>query len=108
MARRFNPATAAYDHQLSAGFLNPEDRVVLFNTGSGLKYTDAIAEAMHLQRPGAKKYPATDPGRRHHHPTVRSMIRSPSARPTPVTGDSSRARNIYEWNRVLLSGTNPA
>jgi threonine synthase len=61
MARRFNPAAAAYDHQLSAGFLNPEDRVVLFNTGSGLKYTDAIAEAMHLQRPGAKKYPQRTP-----------------------------------------------
>jgi threonine synthase len=31
--------------------LKPTDRVVLFNTGSGLKYTDVTAEAMHLQRP---------------------------------------------------------
>jgi threonine synthase len=54
-------ATAAYDHLLSTGFLTPNDRVVLFNTGSGLKYTDAIAEAMHLTRPGAKKYPQRTP-----------------------------------------------
>ncbi len=45
--------TAAYDHLLATGFLKREDRVVLFNTGSGLKYTDVIAEAMHLQRPSA-------------------------------------------------------
>jgi threonine synthase len=24
---------------------------VLFNTGAGLKYTDMVAEAMHLERP---------------------------------------------------------
>jgi threonine synthase len=36
-------ATAAYDHLLATGFLKPEDRVVLFNTGSGNKYTDVIA-----------------------------------------------------------------
>jgi threonine synthase len=36
-------ATAAYDHLLATGFLTPEDRVVLFNTGSGNKYTDVIA-----------------------------------------------------------------
>jgi threonine synthase len=28
---------------LATGFLRPEDRVVLFNTGSGNKYTDVIA-----------------------------------------------------------------
>jgi threonine synthase len=44
-------ATAAYDHLLATGFLKPADRVVLFNTGSGLKYTDVTAEAMNLQRP---------------------------------------------------------
>ncbi len=44
-------ATAAYDRLLASGFLTPDERVVLFNTGSGLKYTDVIAEAMHLQRP---------------------------------------------------------
>jgi threonine synthase len=43
--------TAAYDQLLANGFLQPSDRVVLFNTGAGLKYTDVIADAMKLQRP---------------------------------------------------------
>ena len=43
--------TAAYDQLLANGFLKPSDRVVLFNTGAGLKYTDVIADAMKLQRP---------------------------------------------------------
>ncbi|HUB30462.1 MAG TPA: threonine synthase [Terracidiphilus sp.] len=43
--------TAAYDKLLADGVLKPADRVVLFNTGSGLKYTDVIAEAMQLKRP---------------------------------------------------------
>ena len=43
--------TAAYDQLLASGFLKPSDRVVLFNTGAGLKYTDVIAEAMKLHRP---------------------------------------------------------
>lgn len=45
-------ATAAYDQLLKAGELKPTDKVVLFNTGAGLKYTDMTAEAMHLRRPG--------------------------------------------------------
>jgi threonine synthase len=36
-------ATAAYDRLLQTGFLSKNDRVVLFNTGSGNKYTDVIA-----------------------------------------------------------------
>ena len=44
-------ATAAYDRLLASGFLKPSDRVVLFNTGSGLKYTDVTAQAMGLERP---------------------------------------------------------
>lgn len=44
-------ATAAYDGLLASGELKPTDKVVLFNTGAGLKYTDMTAEAMHLQRP---------------------------------------------------------
>jgi threonine synthase len=44
-------ATAAYDRLLASGYLKPSDRVVLFNTGSGLKYTDVTAEAMGLKRP---------------------------------------------------------
>lgn len=35
-------ATAAYDHLIATGFLTDKDRVVLFNTGSGNKYTDVI------------------------------------------------------------------
>jgi threonine synthase len=42
---------AAYDRLIANGFLKPTDRAVLFNTGAGLKYTDVIAEAMHLARP---------------------------------------------------------
>jgi threonine synthase len=44
-------ATAAYDQLVASGYLKPEDRVVIFNTGAGLKYTDMTAEAMHLERP---------------------------------------------------------
>jgi len=46
-------ATAAYDQLLASGDLEPTDKVVLFNTGAGLKYTDMTAEAMHLKRPGS-------------------------------------------------------
>jgi threonine synthase len=46
-------ATAAYDRLLASGYLKPSDRVVLFNTGSGSKYTDVTAEAMGLKRPTA-------------------------------------------------------
>jgi threonine synthase len=42
-------ATAAYDRLLATGFLKPEERVVLFNTGSGNKYTDVIAERLKLE-----------------------------------------------------------
>src|SRR6266404_1581986 len=44
-------ATVAYDHLLETGFLKPEDRVVLFNTGAGLKYTDVTSEAAGIQTP---------------------------------------------------------
>jgi len=46
-------ATAAYDHLLKMGYLKPENRVVLFNTGAGLKYTDVTAEAAGIRRPKA-------------------------------------------------------
>ena len=42
-------ATAAYDHLLATGFLTPSDRVVLFNTGSGNKYTDVVAHAFGIR-----------------------------------------------------------
>ncbi len=41
-------ATAAYDHLLKTGYLTPKDRVVLFNTGGGLKYTDVTAQSLGL------------------------------------------------------------
>jgi threonine synthase len=44
-------ATAAYDQLIVNGFLKPSDRVVIFNTGAGLKYTDVTAGAMGLKRP---------------------------------------------------------
>jgi threonine synthase len=44
-------AAAAYDHLLGTGYLKPEDRVVLFNTGAGLKYVDVTAEAAGIRRP---------------------------------------------------------
>jgi threonine synthase len=37
---------AAYEILLEQKFLKPSDKVVLFNTGSGLKYIDVIAKAM--------------------------------------------------------------
>ena len=47
-------ATAAYDQLIATGDLKPTDKVVLFNTGAGLKYTDMTAEAMHLTPPRQK------------------------------------------------------
>lgn len=44
----------AYRKLIATGFLKPTDRVVLFNTGSGLKYIDVVAEYLGLdvqQRP---------------------------------------------------------
>jgi threonine synthase len=43
-------ATAAYDHLLATGFLKPADRVVLFNTGTGNKYTDVLAESFGIRK----------------------------------------------------------
>ena len=46
-------ATAGYDKLLASGEIKAGERVVLFNTGAGLKYVDTVAEAMHLRRPGS-------------------------------------------------------
>ena len=45
-------ATAAYDHLIRTGFLTPADRVVIFNTGSGNKYTDVLAHSLGLTQAG--------------------------------------------------------
>jgi threonine synthase len=52
--------TAAYDHLLASGWLSPEERVVIFNTGAGLKYADVIAAAMHLKLPATATNVETD------------------------------------------------
>jgi threonine synthase len=44
-------ATAAYDTLLASGEIKTGERVVLFNTGAGLKYVDMTADAMKLKRP---------------------------------------------------------
>ncbi|HYK38785.1 MAG TPA: threonine synthase [Candidatus Eremiobacteraceae bacterium] len=44
-------STVAYDHLIKSGYLKPEDKVVLFNTGAGLKYTDVTAKAAGLEQP---------------------------------------------------------
>jgi threonine synthase len=49
---------AAYRKLVAAGFLKPEDSVVLFNTGSGLKYLDVIAQAL---KPGEAARPVSLP-----------------------------------------------
>src|SRR5205823_12726611 len=36
-------ALVAYEKLMASRFLKPSDRVVLFNTGSGIKYVDVIA-----------------------------------------------------------------
>jgi threonine synthase len=35
-------AVAAFKHLAARGYLHPEQRVVLFNTGSGLKYAEVV------------------------------------------------------------------
>ena len=62
-------ATAAYDALLASEEIKPEDRVVLFNTGAGLKYTDTVARAMHLRRHGS--LPDIAAGGGNHHPRLR-------------------------------------
>jgi len=45
---------AAYQELLAAGFFKAEEKVVLFNTGSGLKYLDTIQQARMPKRPAAR------------------------------------------------------
>ncbi len=53
-------ATAAYDHLIANGYLSPDDHVIIFNTGAGLKYADVTAAAMNLQRLPMKPSAETD------------------------------------------------
>src|SRR5262249_19752966 len=54
-------ATAAYDKLIASGFLKPADKVVLFNTGAGLKYIDVVAEAMGLAGRNGSQSAASKP-----------------------------------------------
>src|SRR6516165_230712 len=49
---------AAYKILLAQGFLKPEHKVVLFNTGSGLKYIDVVADALRIHTPAPPKQAA--------------------------------------------------
>jgi threonine synthase len=42
---------AAFKHLAASGFLQPEQRVVLFNTGSGLKYPELMKSDFHRLNP---------------------------------------------------------
>lgn len=50
---------AGYKILLQKKFLKPSDQVVLFNTGSGLKYIDVIGEALEPARSAASARPAS-------------------------------------------------
>jgi threonine synthase len=54
---------AAYKILLSQGFLKPADKVVLFNTGSGLKYIDVVADALKIHATAHPKQTAAPAGR---------------------------------------------
>jgi threonine synthase len=49
---------AAYKILIEQGFLRRQDKVVLFNTGSGLKYIDVIAQALNISAAGAPSHMA--------------------------------------------------
>ncbi len=56
-------ALSAYRALRKTGFLKPSDVTVLFNTGSGLKYIDVLAEADHSAGKSAQEHPAVPAGR---------------------------------------------
>jgi threonine synthase len=46
---------AAYKKLRASGFLKESDRVVLFNTGTGMKYFEVVAEYLKIPLPAGKK-----------------------------------------------------
>jgi threonine synthase len=62
--------TAAYDHLLASGWLSPDQRVVLFNTGAGLKYADVTAAAMNLRWPPPAETPLKEAEKDHRGVTL--------------------------------------
>jgi threonine synthase len=69
-------ATAAYDHLIATGWLSPEDRVVIFNTGAGLKYADVTAAAMHLALPPPARGSQGEPEKDHRGVTLPARHRA--------------------------------
>ncbi|MBZ5531937.1 MAG: threonine synthase [Acidobacteriia bacterium] len=53
----------AYQMLIQQGFLKPTDKVVLFNTGSGLKYIDVTAEALKISAVQPKSHMAAPANR---------------------------------------------
>ena len=49
----------AYRKLLSTGFFKPEDTVILFNTGTGLKYQDVLDPNVTATKPAQSKKPGT-------------------------------------------------
>lgn len=54
---------AAYKILLQRGFLKATDKVVLFNTGSGLKYIDVVADALKMRPAQPASHAAVPAGR---------------------------------------------
>jgi threonine synthase len=69
-------ATAAYDHLLASGWLSPEEKVVIFNTGAGLKYADVTAAAMNLALPAPAHLPREEAEKDHRGMTLPARNRA--------------------------------
>jgi len=69
-------ATAAYDHLLASGWLSPDDKVVIFNTGAGLKYADVTAAAMNLTLPATARHSREDVEKDHRGVTLPARHRA--------------------------------
>jgi threonine synthase len=54
----------AYRKLRASGFFKPEDTVVLFNTGSGLKYLDVLDQSVERALPPAKRADSKKPAAR--------------------------------------------
>jgi threonine synthase len=69
-------ATAAYDHLIASGWLSPEDKVVIFNTGAGLKYADVTAAAMKLTLPDTARQSRAEVEKDHRGVTLPARHRA--------------------------------
>ena len=69
-------ATAAYDHLIASGWLSPEERVVIFNTGAGLKYADVTAAAMNLKLPEPASHSRQEAEKDHRGATLPARHRA--------------------------------